>query len=103
MIEGLDNNIEQDNNLTAIVLPADAIAAGRREHHGVRSRIRVAQARAAVNVIMKSGSNAFHGSLFEYHNDSDLQARNFFSIRHQRSARRAQPVRRLGRRPYQAG
>src|SRR5579863_6755734 len=28
---------------------------------------------------MKSGSNAFHGSLFEYHNDSDLQARNFFA------------------------
>src|SRR5260370_33894207 len=27
MIEGLDNNIEQDNNLTAVVLPADAIAA----------------------------------------------------------------------------
>src|SRR5579864_689714 len=28
---------------------------------------------------MKSGSNNFHGSLFEYHNNSDLQARNFFA------------------------
>ncbi len=27
---------------------------------------------------MKSCTNDFHGSLFEYHNDSDLQARNFF-------------------------
>ena len=34
---------------------------------------------AVVNVIMKSGSNVFHGSLFEYHNDSDLQSRNFFA------------------------
>src|ERR1051326_1009123 len=34
MIEGLDNNIEQDNNLTAIVMPADAIAAvDRSEEH----------------------------------------------------------------------
>jgi hypothetical protein len=78
MIEGLDNNIEQDNNLTAIVLPADAIAAV----DVSTSAYDPEQGRAGgavVNVIMKSGSNAFHGSLFEYHNNSDLQARNFFA------------------------
>jgi hypothetical protein len=32
----------------------------------------------AVNVIMKSGTNSFHGSLFEYHSNNALQARNLF-------------------------
>ena len=77
MIEGLDNNIEQDNNLTAIVLPADAIAAVDVSTSAYDPELGRAGA-ATVNVIMKSGTNAFHGSLFEYHNDSDLQARNFF-------------------------
>jgi hypothetical protein len=75
MIEGLDNNIEEDNNLTAIVLPADAIAAVDVSTTVYDPEFGRAGA-ASVNVIMKSGSNAFHGSLFEYHSDSDLQARN---------------------------
>ncbi|HLX45515.1 MAG TPA: TonB-dependent receptor [Bryobacteraceae bacterium] len=78
MIEGLDNNIEQDNNLTAVVLPLDAIQqviVSTTTYDPEFGRVGA----AAVNVIMKSGSNAFHGSLFEYHNDSDLQARNFFA------------------------
>jgi hypothetical protein len=78
MIEGLDNNIEADNNLTAVVLPLDAIqtvSVSTTDYDPEFGRVGA----AAVNVIMKSGSNALHGSLFEYHNDSDLQARNFFS------------------------
>jgi hypothetical protein len=75
MIEGLDNNIEQDNNLTAVVLPADAIQqvmVSTTDYDPEFGRVGA----AAVNVIMKSGSNSFHGTLFEYHNDNDLQARN---------------------------
>src|SRR5271166_1164165 len=34
---------------------------------------------ATVNVVTKSGSNAFHGDLFEYIRNGDLDARNFFS------------------------
>ncbi|HWF46493.1 MAG TPA: TonB-dependent receptor [Bryobacteraceae bacterium] len=34
---------------------------------------------ATVNVVTKSGSNAFHGDLFEYLRNGDLDARNFFS------------------------
>lgn len=79
MIEGIDNNIEQDNNLTAIVLPADAIAGVDVSTTVWDPEIGRAGA-AAVNVIMKSGSNSFHGSLFEYHNDSDLQSRNVFAL-----------------------
>jgi hypothetical protein len=76
MIEGLDNNIEQNNNLTAIVLPADAIAAVDVSTSAYDPELGRAGG-ATVNVIMKSGTNAFHGSLFEYHSDSDLQARNW--------------------------
>lgn len=78
LIEGLDNNIEEDNNLTAVVLPADAILTvnvSTSDYDPEFGRVGA----AAVNVIMKSGSNDFHGTLFEYHNDSDLQARNFFA------------------------
>jgi hypothetical protein len=32
-----------------------------------------------INVITKSGSNAFHGSLFEFLRNTDLDARNYFS------------------------
>jgi hypothetical protein len=34
---------------------------------------------ATVNVVTKSGSNQFHGDLFEYIRNGDLDARNFFS------------------------
>ena len=78
MIEGLDNNIEQNNNLTAIVLPADAIEAVDVSTSAYDSEFGRAGG-AAVNVIMKSGTNSLHGSLFEYHNDSALQARNVFA------------------------
>jgi len=35
---------------------------------------------AIVNVNIKSGTNEFHGSIFEYHTNSRLRARNFFFI-----------------------
>jgi hypothetical protein len=34
---------------------------------------------ATVNVVTKSGGNAFHGDLFEYIRNGDMDARNFFS------------------------
>jgi hypothetical protein len=36
---------------------------------------------ATVNVVTKSGSNAFHGDLFEYIRNGDLDARNFFAAK----------------------
>ena len=77
MIEGLDNNIEQNNNLTAIVLPADAIATVDVSTSVWDPEFGRAGG-ASVNVIMKSGTNSFHGSLFEYHSDNAMQARNVF-------------------------
>ena len=35
---------------------------------------------AVVNVNVKSGTNEFHGSVFEYHTNSKLRARNFFYL-----------------------
>jgi hypothetical protein len=35
-----------------------------------------------VNVVTKSGSNAFHGDLFEFLRNGDVNARNFFAARH---------------------
>jgi hypothetical protein len=35
---------------------------------------------AAINVITKSGTNMFHGVVFEHHIDSGLKARNFFDL-----------------------
>jgi len=34
---------------------------------------------AAVNVVMKSGTNSFHGDLFEFLRNSDLNGRDFFA------------------------
>lgn len=36
---------------------------------------------AQVSIITKSGTNEFHGSLWEYHGNSALQARNFFDAK----------------------
>ena len=34
---------------------------------------------SAINVIIKSGTNQFHGTAYEYHNDQALNAKNFFN------------------------
>ncbi|HET7294008.1 MAG TPA: TonB-dependent receptor [Vicinamibacteria bacterium] len=43
-----------------------------------------------VNVLTKSGGNAFHGSVFEYHRDDALDARNFFDVGEKPDFRRDQ-------------
>jgi hypothetical protein len=36
---------------------------------------------AVVNIVTKSGTNSFHGSIFEFFRNGDLNARNFFSAK----------------------
>jgi hypothetical protein len=75
MIEGLDNNVE---NLTGIIPPADAIATVDVSTTNYDPELGRAGG-AVTNVTLKSGTNDWHGSLFEYHRDNDLQARNVFA------------------------
>src|SRR4029077_20076412 len=75
MLEGVDNNVE---NLTGIIPPADAIASVDLTPTTYDPELGRAGG-AVVNVIMKSGTNDFHGSAFEYNRVSALQARNVFA------------------------
>jgi outer membrane receptor for ferrienterochelin and colicin len=61
----------------ATILPVEAIA----ELH-VASNFEAEYGRSAggvVNVVTKSGTNAFHGSAFEYFRNNALDARNYFN------------------------
>ncbi len=75
MIEGLDNNVE---DLTGIVPPADAIA--NVDVSTTNYDPELGRAGGAVtNVVLKSGTNDYHGSAFEYNRVSALQARDPFT------------------------
>ncbi len=75
MIEGLDNNVE---DLTGIIPPADAIA--NVDVSTTNYDPELGRAGGAVtNVVLKSGTNSYHGSAFEYNRVNALQARDPFS------------------------
>src|SRR5216684_1847688 len=75
LIEGIDNNVE---NLTGIIPPPDAIATV--DVSTTNYDPEYGRAGGAVtNVTLKSGSNDFHGSAFEYHRDASMTARNVFA------------------------
>src|SRR5262249_33947881 len=75
LIEGIDNNVE---NLTGIIPPPDAIATV--DVSTTNYDPEYGRAGGAVtNVTLKSGTNNFHGSAFEYHRNAALQARNVFA------------------------
>ena len=78
LIEGLDNT-ENHNGFGATVFPpVDAI-----QEFKVQTSAADAQfGRAAggfTNVVLKSGGRDLHGSLFEFHRNSEFDARNFFA------------------------
>jgi hypothetical protein len=75
LIEGIDNNVE---NLTGIIPPPDAIATVDVSTTNYDPEFGRAGG-AVTNVTLKSGSNDFHGSAFEYLRNARLQARNVFA------------------------
>jgi len=87
MLDGTDNNDPFFNNSAlnqvgisgapATLLPLDAI-----QEFNLQSQFGAEYGRnsgSAVNIITRSGGNAFHGSLFEYNRNSYFDARNYFN------------------------
>ncbi|HYJ88411.1 MAG TPA: carboxypeptidase-like regulatory domain-containing protein, partial [Pyrinomonadaceae bacterium] len=71
-------NVDPKLNTFAVRPPVDAI----REFEMLTSSYDAAFGRnpgAQVNVVLKSGGNDVHGSLFEFHRNAALDARNFFA------------------------
>jgi len=71
-------NVDPKLNTFGVRPPVDAI----REFETLTSTYDAAFGRSAgaqVNVVTKSGTNDFHGSLYEFHRNGRLDARNFFA------------------------
>jgi Carboxypeptidase regulatory-like domain len=77
LLDGADNNDTAMNVPLAFPMP-DAI-----QEFSVETSVREARSGlhpgAVVNVVTKSGTNQFHGDLFEFVRNGDLNARNFFA------------------------
>jgi len=88
MLDGTDNNDPFFNNSAlnqvgitgapATLLPLDAI-----QEFNLQAQFGAEYGRnsgSAVNIITRSGTNDFHGSLFEYNRNSYLDGRNYFNV-----------------------
>ncbi len=75
--EGVDNN-RRNNLLTGLIPPNEALETVDVTTSNYEAELGRAGG-AVVNVILKSGSNEFHGSAYELNRVSRLAARNFFA------------------------
>jgi len=76
LLNGLDNN-EQQIGFELIEPPIDAIQEFKVQTSNMSADI--GKGGAVVNVVLKSGTNAFHGSAFEFLRNEVLDANNFFN------------------------
>ena len=76
-IEGIDDD-ERTGLLQIIIPPADAIASVDISTNNFEAELGRATG-AVTNVTLKSGTNSFHGSAFEYIQNSAVNARSYFS------------------------
>ena len=87
MIDGLDDNERYIGSI--VVKPAmDALAEFKLITNGYAAELG-RTAGGVINLITKSGSSQFHGSLFEFFRNEKLDAKNFFAgpVPHPRSSR----------------
>jgi hypothetical protein len=77
-IEGIENKID-NGNLTALVPPAEAIQTVDISTSNFDPEFGNAGG-AVTNVTLRSGTNAYHGSLFQFHRNENIQARNTFAV-----------------------
>ncbi|MGP8245133.1 MAG: carboxypeptidase regulatory-like domain-containing protein [Bryobacteraceae bacterium] len=80
MMDGGDNNDGYTNVNMPFPFP-DAIQEFSVQTNGLAARYGVHPG-GAVNIITKSGTNQYHGDLFEFLRNGDLNARNFFAATH---------------------
>src|ERR1700683_4125374 len=77
LVNGSD--VEEDVNMGAAIVPnLDSIAEFRILTNNFDAEYGEFSG-GQINVVTKSGSNAFHGNLFEFLRNTDLDARNYFS------------------------
>jgi len=76
--EGVDDN-RRNNLLTALIPPNEAIQTVDVSTSNYEAELGRAGG-AVVNVMLRSGSNEFHGSAYELNRVSRLAARNFFAV-----------------------
>src|SRR5262245_7794754 len=77
-IDGVDNN-EPRLGLVNQIPPAEAIQQFSVSTSNYDAEFGKAVG-AVINVTTRPGSNEFHGSLYEFHNNSFFKARNFFNL-----------------------
>jgi len=75
LLDGIDNN-EKGQGTLAVQPAPDAIQEFRVEESSMKAEF--GRGGATVNVVLKSGTNQFHGGLYEFFRNRDLDARNFF-------------------------
>src|SRR6266849_64165 len=80
LLDGGDNTDAMSNVNLPFPFP-DAIQEFSVETSAVSPRFGIHPG-ATVNVVTKSGSNQFHGNLFEFLRNGDVNARNFFASNH---------------------
>ncbi|MGA8670061.1 MAG: carboxypeptidase regulatory-like domain-containing protein [Terracidiphilus sp.] len=76
-IEGIDDD-ERTGLLQIIIPPAEAISAVDISTNNFEAELGRATG-AVTNVTLRSGTNSIHGSLFEFIQNNDLNARSYFS------------------------
>ena len=75
ILDGVYNN-QNNQGLIAVLPPLEAIQEYTLETSNFLPEI--GRGGAMMNVVLKSGTNQFHGQLFEFHRNAALDARNFF-------------------------
>jgi hypothetical protein len=76
LLDGVDNN--EWGQGTLVIQPSpDAIAEFRVEENSMKAQF--GRGGAAVNVVLHSGTNTFHGSAFEFLRNTIFDARNYFA------------------------